>query len=55
MRIKSLSILALLALTHSSVYAQQATANFTDDIGTSLVVYLLIIAVYGLYWLKQKA
>ena len=56
MRIKLLLSLTLLALIQSSVYAQQTfVTHIADETITELLVYLLIIAVYALYWLKQKA
>ncbi|MGY6277483.1 hypothetical protein [Methylomonas sp. MgM2] len=56
MLIKAILPLAGLSLIQSSVFAEQA-ANIAraDEIGTTLLVNLLIIAVYTLYWLKQKA
>lgn len=52
---QTLPLISLLTFAQSSVYAQQMdTPKISDDFGTSIVVYLLIIAVYGVYWFKRK-
>lgn len=58
------SALLFLSTASSLVFAKTtehlshtfAASNLTelDDLATSLTVSLLIIAVYALYWLKQK-
>ncbi|MCK9609030.1 MAG: hypothetical protein M0R33_21550 [Methylomonas sp.] len=61
----SLSAILFLTVTNTASYAadgMQTTAHTTvpdlqayDELTTSLLVSLLIIGIYGFYWLKQKA
>lgn len=42
-------------LTKSSLIPLSDLPKQIDDLGTNLAVCLLIVGVYVLYWLKQKA
>lgn len=46
---------ALLTTCQSNVLANSMfSATVADEFATSFFVYLMIIVVYGLYWMKQK-
>lgn len=51
----SLPAFLLSTLTLTPVYATEREAANLDDFGTAIMVNLFIIAVYALYWIKQKA
>ncbi len=50
----ALPALALFAVAHASYAKPSVTSTLTDESVTAILVSCLIVAVYGLYWLKQK-
>ncbi|MGR8929916.1 MAG: hypothetical protein ACU836_04685 [Gammaproteobacteria bacterium] len=48
------TIIFSIASQSNIVAEHSSSATMPDELGTSLLVYFLIIVVYGFYWIKQR-